>query len=167
MHSRGQAALDLLLALVVLLVVLASLEGVLSSFASTQKEIGIHQQLDEQARVSALFLSLHSRFFHESHSYPTKGGPSSFFVDSLNDFISSTGSLSLSPVRASGYPQGVGCVISVDWSPSLVQYTVVGGDAGLGGDVVSNRLFSSIPGFDSSHSLSADGCASPLVLEAI
>lgn len=165
MDTRGQAALDLLLALVIALVVLASMGGVLSSFTNTQKEISLHQQLDEQARLSALFLSLHSSHFHENYSYPAAlGGPPSF-VDVMNAHIRSEGAISLSPVRISGYAQGVPCSIAVNWSAGSVVFTTIANDVGLGSNVTAEAFFVPRVGFDAVHSLDADGCSSPIVLE--
>lgn len=165
MDIRGQAALDLLLALVIALVVLASMGGILSSFTDTQKEISLHQQLDEQARLSALFLSLHSQYFHENYPYSTApGGPPSF-VDVMNVHIRSEGAIVLSPVRISGYAQGVPCSIAVNWSAGSVEFTSVANDAGLGSNVSAESFFVPRIGFDGVHSLDADGCSSPIVLE--
>jgi hypothetical protein len=170
MHARGQAALDILLALVIMLVVLVSLNGVLSSFTSAQGTIALHQQIHEQGRLTGMFLSLHSNRFHEAYGYPTKsGGPVSpiTFVDVINDYTRSTGSLSLPPIRSVGYPQGVPCTISVGWPSGTVDFLIEGSDAGLPSDVSFQQSFSSIEGFDSVHSVDADGCGSSIVVEGI
>jgi hypothetical protein len=160
MRSRGQAALDLLLALVILLVVLASMGGILSSFTDTQKEISLHQQLDEQARVSALFLSSYSRFMHEDIDPP----PS--FIATLNEYTRVEGGLPLSSIRVSGYPQGVDCSISLDWTSGVISFFTSPYTAGLEGAVSASRSFLAVPSFDLHHDVESPGCGSPISVEA-
>lgn len=165
MDTRGQAALDLLLALVILLVVLASLGGILSSFTTTQKEISLHQQLGEQARLSAVFLSLHAQHFHENYSYPSRpGGPPSL-VDVVNAHTRSTGTLSLTPVRVSGYAQGVPCSILANASAGTVDYTTLASEVGLPTSITYSASFPPRAGFDAVHSINSGGCGTPLVVE--
>lgn len=169
MRSRGQAALDLLLALVILLVVLASMGGVLSSFTDTQKEISLHSQLDEQSRLSAFFLGLHAARFHADISYPTNsGGPSPLdtLVSVTNKHARSTGALLLPPVRISGYPQGVPCTITADLANGEVEFKTSSGESGLPSDVVADSVFISPGLFENSYEIESDGCGTPLVLEA-
>lgn len=169
MRSRGQAALDLLLALVILLVVLASMGGILSSFTDTQKEISLHQQLDEESRLAALFLGLHAQRMHGAANYPTNvsGGPSSpdTLVSVTNAYAHSTGALLLPSVRISGYPQGVPCSITPDWVAGTIEFKTVGSDAGLANEVTAIHGFVSPGGFETAHSFESDGCGSPLILE--
>lgn len=166
METRGQAALDLLLSLVILLVVLASMGGVLSSYTDTQKEISLHQQLDEQSRLTALFLGIHSQRAHGVSSFPTGGSLSSADVVGItNEYIHSTGAFSLSPVRISGYPQGVPCTIAADLTSGAVSFSTLGVDAGLASSVSADSSFVSSSGFDNEHDVDTDGCGDFVVLE--
>lgn len=160
MRSRGQSSLDLLFALVVMLVVLASLNGVVSSFSASQKEIALHQQLRENGFVSGVFLAGLTHSYHGSFSYPVKPSTFSSLSTVVDGFVRGTGSMPLSSVRIAGYPQGVSCSFSVDWSGKVVNLVSTPADSGLTKTVSYQQGFASVTGFDSKHVLSSDGCGS-------
>jgi hypothetical protein len=154
---------------VILLVVLASMGGILSSFTDTQKEISLHQQLDEESRLSALFLGLHAQRTHGGASYPTNpsNGPATpeTIVSVTNAYVRSTGALLLPSVRISGYPQGVPCSIVPNWVSGTVEFKTMASDSGLADEVSAVHGFASPDGFNLTHSFESDGCGSPIILE--
>jgi hypothetical protein len=167
MHARGQAALDLMMAFILVLVIGSALSTVVQTYTSTQKEIGIHQQLHESGNLIALFLSNAMLPYHAPQSYPTALGLSSTLVTTVNSFTRGSGALSPFSIRAFEFPQGVPCSIITDWDQNTISLRVEGSDVGLSTAVQSVHPFYPPQGFELYHSLNVDGCSSPVSLESL
>lgn len=100
MNSKGQTAMDIVMALVVLLVVMSIFSNIQSQFSLTQKEITLRQQLRANAISAAQFVTQAAWY---EHADPAGG------TNIINNFSSFSGQSAISPIRAFGKLQGFDC----------------------------------------------------------
>ncbi|MFH0970918.1 MAG: hypothetical protein V1776_05710 [Candidatus Diapherotrites archaeon] len=156
MRSTGQAAIDLLLALLLVLVVMGAFAGVVTSYTETQKQIGIHQQLAEDAILLRLFLTQGSFIYHEDLVYPS----ASINESAINTASSLSSHTPISPIRAFEHAQGIDCALDADFGNQNLELTVLGSDAGLSSDVKKSLSFSTPAGFETMYDFTLPDCFS-------
>lgn len=163
MPVKGQSALDLLLALLVLLIVLNVFTSVLTRFGEVQKEISIRQQLRENLSLISVFTTYSGGLFYRPNVYPPTNTFPAFgtlLVDYTNHFTRTFGSVALEQVRATGVQTTISCTTLFDVNIDVVRYGVYarGIDTGLPIDVDANAYAIIRPGYDANHHFVSTGC---------
>lgn len=110
MHAKGQTAVDVVMALIVVLVILSIFTNIHSQFQLTQKEISLRQQLRENAFGTAQFITQAGWYIHSNPSLPLV--PLQANIVSINNFTSFSGQSNLYPIRALEKAQGFDCLAS-------------------------------------------------------
>ncbi|MEK6902500.1 MAG: hypothetical protein AABX02_02855 [archaeon] len=162
-HSRGQMALDLLFALLILLIVLSALAPVLNRFEESHAEISLHQQLRENGMSSQFLLSSSASYFREPISYP--GNPN--VVTITNTTVRAPGGILLSTLRALKSPQGFSCISEYDPSTHSYLLTVPSSATQLPADVTYSFSFFEPADYHDAHTFSFNDCYGPFSIGVV
>lgn len=158
-------ALDLLLAMIVLLVALASFTPILERFQDTQSQVSLSQQLRANAHLSALFISDSVNQFRVQSNYPATatlaGG--ALLPSRWAPYTHFSGSLPLSPVRGLYTAQGFDCTAVFDSTAHTLTLTIPKSDAGTDDDAAGTRSIAFAAGYPQT-AVQFTGCFAPLVI---
>ncbi len=141
MHAKGQTAVDVVMALIVVLVILSIFTNIHSQFQLTQKEISLRQQLRENASGTAQFITQAGWYIHSNPSLPL--APLQANIAAINNFTSFSGESTIYPIRALEKAQGFDCLVSKIGSPTgfstaedwNLQFRLIASDTGLSQDL--------------------------------
>ena len=103
MHARGQTGMDMVLALVFLLTVLAIFTGVQSRFLSSQGLITVQSQLHENARASSFLLTQAGWYFPNAPAHAA-----------FRPYASFSSQQALFPPRSFARSQSFSCIPSLE-----------------------------------------------------
>lgn len=166
--GRGQMAIDLVFALILILLALQGFSSVMTHFQDVQKEISLRQQLRENTRVSAIFILVSNLYFHRPFDYITEYLTQNPASDGkrlsiqTGWFSRATGTIPLNPVRFVETPQGFDCNIWSDLQDAnLLFFTIFSSDSGLSKDVNVSRRLTVVSNYDDNHLVLFDSCGGP------
>lgn len=169
MHARGQMALDLVLAMLVLLVILNAFSSVYAQFQATNNEISVRQQLRDQALLAGFLVGDSMNQVYASTPYPaTATRPSGNGLPNvLNQFVRFTGKVPLSTVHAFNFPQGVSCTVALSPATGQLSFSVSQGDIGTPADVSGDARLAYRNNWSDHHVISAEGCVVPFEVRSL
>lgn len=168
MDRRGQMALDLVIAFILVLVVFLGFVEVVTNFQESQLEIGLRQQLQQNASVISE-MTIHAfQYYHVNFKYPNSH---STVIPVTNQFTRMTGKIHTSPIQGIELGNSLNCKIKINYVPGpgssylgIITLSIPSTQTGLPRDVNGYKQIVAIPGVETKYTLSLQNCGYDFVI---